>query len=81
MKIGTKLKDFQKTLNINQSKIFERLVEIYKTLSINNIVISDFNFENFGYNQKGDIIAFDLEDDRGFGSSKKFNEKDLDYIF
>ena len=81
LRLGTKLKDFQKTLNINQSKIFERLVEIYKTLSINNIVISDFNFENFGYNQKGDIIAFDLADEKEHGSSKKFNEKDLDYIF
>ena len=60
--------------------LFERLIEIYHTLLINDIIISDSNFDNFGKNKKGDILLIDLADVFGFGKLKNFNEKDLDYI-
>jgi hypothetical protein len=60
--------------------LFERLVEIYHTLLINDIIISDSNFDNFGKNKKGEIITFDLADVFNYGEEKDFNEKDLDII-
>jgi len=80
LKLSNKMQKLKESLDGEDLKLFNRLVDIYHTLAINDIVISDFNFENFGKNQKGDIITFDLADVYEFSGKKRFDKKDLDYI-
>lgn len=78
-----RLESFRECLDLNEKNLFDSIVNIHTILKNNKIIITDpiGNRDNYGRNKKGDLILIDLDDANHYGPKKKYNEKDLDYIF
>ena len=85
MKLSYRLKNVENILptiteyfkQTSLAETYNRLVEIFTILNDHNIKWADVHPNQFGFNTKGEIVAYDID---GFYGKFKYNNKKSDKV-